>query len=123
LAPRSLTLVLDNLEQIPDAAGDVATLLRSCPDLRVLATSRIPLRIAGELRFAVRGLDGGGDDPAQRPGVRLFLERAAAAGLGDGDGGVDPVAVAELCTRLDGLPLAIELAAARSRIVAPAEML
>ena len=123
LAPLSMTLVLDNLEQIVDAAGDVATLLRSCPDLRVLATSRVPLRIAGELRFSVRALDGGGDDPAERPGVRLFLERAATAGFGDRDGGVDPVAVAELCTRLDGLPLAIELAAARSRIVAPNEML
>ena len=123
LAPLSLTLVLDNMEQIPDAAGEVATLMRSCPDVRIVATSRVPLRIAGEVRFVVRALDGSSDDPADRPGVRLFLERAAATGFGDGQGADDLAAVAELCIRLDGLPLAIELAAARSRIVAPTEML
>ncbi len=123
LAPLSLTLLLDNLEQIPDAAGEVATLMRSCPDVRIVATSRVPLRVAGEVRFVVRALDGGSDDPSERPGVRLFLERAAATGFGGSQGTDDLEAVAELCTRLDGLPLAIELAAARSRIVAPAEML
>ena len=123
LAPLSLTLVLDNMEQIPDAAGEVATLMRSCPELRIVATSRVPMRIAGEVRFVVRALDVSSDDPANRPGVRLFLERAAATGFGDGQGADDLAAVAELCIRLDGLPLAIELAAARSRIVAPPEML
>ena len=123
LGPLSLTLVLDNMEQLPDAAGDIATLMRSCPDVRVVATSRVPLRIAGEVRFVVRALDGSGDDPANRPGVRLFLERASATGFGAGQGADDLAAVAELCIRLDGLPLAIELAAARSRIVAPTEML
>ncbi len=118
---RSLTLVLDNLEQIPDAAGDIATMLRSCPALTVVATSRMPLRIAGEHRFEVRPLDVGSDDPAARPSVQLFLDRAAAVGALSGPADLD--AVAELCARLDGVPLAIELAAARSRIVAPAEML
>ncbi len=120
---RTLTIVLDNLEQIPDAAGDIATLLRSCPALTVVATSRVPLRIAGEHRFAVRPLDVASDDPAARPSVQLFLDRAAAVGAGSRSDPADLDAVAELCARLDGVPLAIELAAARSRIVAPAEML
>lgn len=123
LAPHSLTLVIDNMEQIADAAGEVATLMRSCPGLSIVATSRVPLRIAGEVRFVVRALGTGGPDPANRAGVRLFLERAATTGSGGGQGADDLAAVAELCARLDGLPLAIELAAARSGIVVPREML
>jgi predicted ATPase/DNA-binding XRE family transcriptional regulator len=126
LAPHELTLVLDNMEQITDAAGDVATLMRSCPGLSIVVTSRVPLRIAGELRYVVRPLDATGataGDPADRPGVRLFLERAAATGFDVGERVDQLAAVAELCRRLDGLPLAIELAAARSRVVPPREML
>jgi predicted ATPase/DNA-binding XRE family transcriptional regulator len=123
LGALSLTLVLDNMEQLPDAGDEIATLMRSCPEVRVVATSRVPMRIAGEMRFVVRALDGSSDDPTNRPDVHLFLERAAPTGFGDDQGVDDLAAVAELCTRLDGLPLAIELAAARSRIVAPTEML
>ena len=122
LASRRITLVLDNMEQIAEAAGAVGDLLRSCPDLQLVVTSRVPLRIAGEIRFPVRALDGGGADPATRPGVRLFLTRAEAIGFGDPHAD-DLAAVVELCDRLDGLPLAIELAAARARVVPPTEML
>ena len=123
LAARHLVLVLDNMEQIAAAAADVATLLGSCPDLRVVATSRVPLRIAGETCFVVPPLAATGTDPATRPAVRLFVERAAAAGWVAGPGAGEVDAVAELCRRLDGLPLAIELAAARSRILSPGDML
>ena len=123
LTAHSLTLVLDNVEQVADAAGEIAVLLQSCPGLSVVATSRVPLRIAGEVRFEVRALHAGGHDPAHRPDVRLFLDRAAAAGFDAASDADDLAAIAELCTRLDGLPLAIELAAARCRIVAPSEML
>lgn len=123
LASRPLTLVLDNVEQIVAAAPDVAALLRACPDLQIVATSRVPLRIAGERRYAVRPLGGDDADLRQRPGVRLFLERAAASGFTDHGAADELAAIAELCSRLDGLPLAIELAAARSGIVAPDEML
>ncbi len=122
LAPRRLTLVLDNMEQIAEAAGSVGDLLRSCPELQLVVTSRVPLRIAGEVRFPVRALDGGGADPATRPGVRLFLARAEAIGFRDPSAD-DLAAVVELCARLDGLPLAIELAAARAGVVSPVEML
>ena len=123
LAARQLVFVLDNMEQLTAAAGVVATLLRSCPGLRVVATSRVPLRIAGEVCFVVQALAATGTDPAAGPAVRLFVERAAAAGWVAGPGTGDVDAVAELCRRLDGLPLAIELAAARSRTVSPADML
>ena len=123
LAARQLVFVLDNMEQLTAAAGVVATLLRSCPGLRVVATSRVPLRIAGEVCFVVRALAATGTDPAAEPAVRLFVERAVAAGWVAGAGTGDVDAVAELCRRLDGLPLAIELAAARSRTVSPADML
>jgi predicted ATPase/class 3 adenylate cyclase len=108
-----LLLVLDNFEQIVEAAGEVARLLAACPRLRVLATSREPLRIAGEREFPLRTL-------AEAPAVELFRQRASAVNP-EFDG--DYHAIAEICRRLDSLPLAIELAAARVKVLTPEDLL
>ncbi|MGI8830648.1 MAG: ATP-binding protein [Candidatus Limnocylindria bacterium] len=120
LGDRDLLLVLDNLEQLlPSAGATVAELLSSAPNLRVLVTSRAPLRITGEHEFVVRPLDSGDPDrPEQRPApaVALFSERARAIRpdfVADRQTG--PM-VAAICDALDGLPLAIELAASRLRL-------
>jgi predicted ATPase/class 3 adenylate cyclase len=103
---RRLLLLLDNFEHVLDAAGTVASLVSSTPHARVLTTSREPLRISGEQRYAV-------DPLAQTDAVELFLDRARAV-----DPGFRPSAqVEEICRRLDGLPLAIELAAARVSVL------
>jgi non-specific serine/threonine protein kinase len=123
LVPRDMLLVLDNCEQIVDAVARLAeTLLRSCPDLRILATSREPLGIDGESVLRVPPLTV--PDPDHEPALMglprfdallLFEERAAAAvpGFELTDGNVG--AAAQICRDVDGLPLAIELAAARLR--------
>ncbi|MFC4035229.1 BTAD domain-containing putative transcriptional regulator [Streptomyces polygonati] len=114
-AGRDLLLVLDNCEHVIDAAATLTELLlASCPGVSVLATSREPLGVPGEL---VRPLDPLPDPPA----LRLLADRGAAArpGFSVED---DPVACAELCRRLDGLPLAIELAAARLRSMSPRQL-
>jgi predicted ATPase len=123
---RRLLLVLDNLEQVVEAAPELVALVERCPSLQVIATSRRPLGVVGERRWPLGPLPtpGPGRDPnASDPAMALFVERAAA---------VDPtftlddrntMAVAELCRRLDGLPLAIELAAARVRLLPPAALL
>jgi predicted ATPase/class 3 adenylate cyclase/Tfp pilus assembly protein PilF len=108
---RETLLVLDNLEQL-DAAPLAVELLAAAPRLRILATSRVPLRVAGEYRYEVRPL-------SDREGVELFLARARSAGASV----VDDHALHEICARLDGLPLAIELAAARARVYPPAALL
>ena len=106
-------VVLDNLEQLlPDAARPVAELLAGAPTLRIVATSREPLRIAGECEFDLPPMD---DDD----GVALFVERAQAVRPDVGD---SPVA-RELIRRLDRLPLAIELAAARVKLLGPEQLL
>ncbi|WP_411109313.1 AfsR/SARP family transcriptional regulator [Streptomyces sp. c-19] len=116
LASRPLLLVLDNCEHVIDAAAALAeTLLTHCPQLRVLATSREPLGVPGE---AVRPVEPLPPDPAHR----LFAERARAVRPSfdlarDGGETVD-----EICRRLDGLPLAIELAAARLRLLTPRQI-
>ncbi|MFF9640285.1 AfsR/SARP family transcriptional regulator [Kitasatospora aureofaciens] len=107
---RRMLLVLDNCEHLIQAAADlVDTLLAECPGLTVLATSREPLGVPGETVLPVEPLP----DPVA---LRLFTERAAAARPGF-DPRSDPQACAEICRRLDGLPLAIELAAARLRVM------
>ncbi|MFI6958522.1 protein kinase [Nocardia sp. NPDC050408] len=131
LAPRQLLLVLDNCEQIVDAAAKVAeTLLRACPGLRILATSREPLGIGGESVLRVRPLTV--PDPDREPSLRgaprydavsLFVERAAAAVPGFALTKDNLAAVAEICRHLDGLPLAIELAAARLPALSPEQIL
>ncbi|MBC2637805.1 MULTISPECIES: protein kinase domain-containing protein [unclassified Rhodococcus (in: high G+C Gram-positive bacteria)] len=131
LARRELLLVFDNCEQVVDAAAELsATLLRSCPRLRILATSREPLGIEGETVLSVPPL--AVPAPDRRPSLRgtpsydavtLFSERAAAAvptfALTEDNGGT----VAQICHRLDGLPLPIELAAARLRALSPEQIL
>ncbi|MCX4800656.1 winged helix-turn-helix domain-containing protein [Streptomyces sp. NBC_01214] len=114
-AHRSLLLVLDNCEHVIGAAAELAErLLTHCPGVRILATSREPLGVPGE---TVRPVEPLPPDPAHQ----LFADRGAAArpGFSPTD---DPAAVAEICARLDGLPLAIELAAARLRLLTPRQI-
>ncbi|MFI5984311.1 ATP-binding protein [Streptomyces sp. NPDC051555] len=114
-AQRRLLLVLDNCEHVIGAAAELAErLLTHCPGVRILATSREPLGVPGE---NVRPVEPLPPDHAHR----LFAERGAAArpGFAVAD---DPAAVAEICARLDGLPLAIELAAARLRLLTPRQI-
>ncbi|MET8475544.1 BTAD domain-containing putative transcriptional regulator [Streptomyces sp. NPDC006422] len=114
-AHRSLLLILDNCEHVIGAAARLAeTLLTRCPGLTILATSREPLGVPGE---SVRPVEPLPPDPAHR----LFAERAAAVRPGF-DPSQDQRAVAEICRRLDGLPLAIELAAARLRLLTPRQI-
>ncbi|WP_030615649.1 ATP-binding protein [Streptomyces fulvoviolaceus] len=115
-APRSQLLLLDNCEHVIGAAADLAeTLLTRCPGLTILATSREPLGVPGELVRPVEPLL-----PAQAH--RLFAERAAAVRPDTDTVLGDKEAVAEICRRLDGLPLAIELAAARLRLLTPRQI-
>ncbi|WP_309055448.1 BTAD domain-containing putative transcriptional regulator [Streptomyces sp.] len=115
LSARPFLLVLDNCEHVIDAAAALAeTLLTHCPRLRVLATSREPLGVPGE---TVRPVEPLPPDPAHR----LFAERARAV-RPSFDPGREAAAVAEICRRLDGLPLAIELAAARLRLLTPRQI-
>jgi predicted ATPase/DNA-binding SARP family transcriptional activator len=111
-------IVLDNCEHVVAGCADFAErLLRTCPAARLLATSRRPLGVDGELLWAVPPLDA---DPATHDGVELFFDRARLAGF-DLDAGQQGV-VAEICGGLDGLPLAIELAAGQVRVLTPAEI-
>lgn len=130
LRERHLLLVLDNFEQVADAAPLVGGLLASCPYLKVLVTSRIRLQLRGEREFPLSPLslpDPGRlptlDQLAQYDAVHLFVERATEALPGFTVTSANAAAVADICTRLDGLPLAIELAAARIRILPPEAML
>jgi predicted ATPase/DNA-binding CsgD family transcriptional regulator len=129
LCERQMLLVLDNFEHVATGATVVAEVLAACPSLDVLATSRGSLRLSGEHEFPVAPL--ALPDPEHRydlgalgayPGVELFLERAQAARpdfrLSEANAG----AVGAICARVDGLPLAIELAAARVRLLSPAEI-
>jgi predicted ATPase/class 3 adenylate cyclase len=109
LADRSVLLVLDNFEQVLDAAGEVATILRSSPGSRIVVTSRAPLRVAGEQEFPVGPLPTASRDDSS---ARLFAERARGV-RPTFDPRTDGDAIQEVCTLLDGLPLGIELAAAR----------
>ena len=123
LRPRRLLLVLDTCEHVVAAcAALVQQLLGGCPQLRLIATSREPLRVRGETVWRVPPLsmpavlDGlGADELARHEAIRLFAERAAAASPGFTLAADNADAVARLCRMLDGVPLAIELAAARVR--------
>jgi predicted ATPase/DNA-binding SARP family transcriptional activator len=124
-----ILLVLDNLEQLLDAVTAVSDLLAAAPGLRVLATSRESLRLYGEHRYAVPPLDVPGREGARdletlaaNDAVRLFLARANAVTAGFSLTEANGPAVAEICRRLDGLPLAIELAAARTDVLPPVAM-
>ena len=130
LRDRRLLLVLDNLEHLLGAAPALVELLAACRDVTLLVTSRAPLHVSGEHRLdvtplALPQLEPLPDVPdlAQVPSVRLFVERAAAVAPGFSLSPANAGVVAELCVRLDGLPLAIELAAARCRLLEPHELL
>lgn len=120
LADRELLLVLDNCEQVIGSAMDIGRLLTSAPGLTVLATSRAPLRIRGEHEYRVLTL---GTDDDQSVAVQLFLERAAAVRPDLPTDGRTRAALTGICRLLDGLPLAIELAAARCRMFDPPQLL
>jgi len=129
LRDKELLLVLDNFEQVTDAAPLVADLLAAASRLRVMVTSRAILHISGEHEFPVPPL--GIPDPAHLPplaalstyeGVTLFVERARAARPAFGVTDESWPAVARIVARLDGLPLAIELAAAKVRVLSPEQI-
>ncbi|WP_141578428.1 BTAD domain-containing putative transcriptional regulator [Actinomadura sp. WMMA1423] len=118
LGARRLLLVLDNCEHVVEQAAELADrLLRRVPGVRVLATSREPLGLPGEVVWAVPPLEvpGRGDDPAAASAVRLFAARAEAASRAFRLDAETAGRVGELCRRLDGIPLALELAATRVR--------
>jgi predicted ATPase/class 3 adenylate cyclase len=141
LAERKVLLVLDNFEQVIDAAPLVADLLRAAPNLRVIATSRAALRVSGEQEYPVPGLpvpvdllalsdleklNLSGDERAtvvetvtQYEAVRLFITRAVAVRPDFQVTNDNAPAVAAICARLHGMPLAIELAAARIKLLQP----
>ena len=107
LSERELLLLLDNFEQVVEAAPELSRLLEACPNLRLLVTSRELLRINGELEYPVPQL-------AEPEAIELFCERAR----------LEPdETIAELCRRLDDMPLALELAAPRTRVLTPAQIL
>ncbi len=129
----STVLLVDNAEHVVSAVGAaVADLLVRCPELRIVVTSRTPLGVAGERLVEVAplalGPDKGSIDPAApsqatSAAARLFLDRATAVAPGWLPDELDLVAIDDLCERLDGLPLAVELAAARVRELSPEEIL
>lgn len=126
LGDRTSLLILDNLEQIPDADAVVGQLLKDAPGVQILTTSRRPLHLVDEQLFPVPALalpEPGRSIAGEAGSVQLFVRRARMVSPDFGltiDNAAD---VAALCRRLDGLPLAIELAAARSRILSPRALL
>jgi predicted ATPase len=130
LSGRNMLLVLDNIEHLPDASELLPELLEHCPNLHLLVTSRAVLHLSWEVIVEVQPLavpDPGSSIDLQAlsryEGVALFIERARAADPAFAVTGQDASAVAEICCRLDGLPLAIELAAARLRVLPPQALL
>jgi len=130
LRDKRLLLVTDNFEQVLEGGPDVGMLLTSTEAVHVLATSREPLGLSGEREYPVPPL--GLPDPEHLPAIErlsqyesvsLFVERATAVQPAFRVTNENAPAVAEICTRLDGLPLAIELAAARAKILTPQAML
>ncbi len=130
LQRQQVLLVLDNFEQVTEGATLVADLLGGAPGLKVLVTSRVRLHLRGEKELALAPLPLPASTPpaqvadlARIPAIALFVERAAEAQAGFTLTQENAAAVAAICRRLDGLPLAIELAAARSKILAPPALL
>ena len=129
LSPRRLLLVLDNLEHLLPAAKAIAALIAACPSLTVLATSREPLQLRSEREIPVAPLALPEEGTAHVaglasiPAVALFVQRAEAANPRFALTQANATDVAEIARRLDGLPLAIELAAARIKLLPPAALL
>lgn len=128
LRARRMLLILDNVEQVAAAAPEIAALLAKCPHLAVLATSRTALHVRMEQRYVVAPLA----TPGRRPpvetltsyaAVQLFVARARAVQVDVGSEPASLSTVAEICRRLDGVPLAIELAAAHARLLSPPDLL
>ncbi len=129
-ATRHLLLVLDNFEQVVDAAPAISQLLTTSSNLTILVTSRIPLHLHAEREFPVSPLAlptpsqiAGSIDLASNPSVALFVQRAQAVKPDFSLTSSDATAVAEICNQLDGLPLAIELAATRIKVLSPQALL
>ena len=128
LENRHVGLLLDNLEQVIEIGNGLVKLLASCPSVHILATSREALRVRGERALAVPPLDlpadarGSSEALAASDAVRLFLERARESGAAFEVNDDALSAIADICIRLDGLPLAIELAAARLHLFDVAEL-
>ena len=130
LREKKFLLVLDNLEHVLEAAPEVVALIEACPNLSVLVTSRAPLRVRGEQEYPVGPLalpastiSPDAEEVVGAPSGRLFAERAAAASPSFELSPENAGAVAAICWRLDGLPLALELAAAKVRFLDPATLL
>ena len=131
LSPRQALLCLDNCEHLTAPCADLALdLLNHCPDLKILATSRVALGVIGEMIYRVpplplpaRGAPLSISSALESAAVQLFVERAAAVRQGFALKGSNLAAVIGICERLDGLPLGIELAAAQTRVLAPAQIL
>ena len=126
---RRMLLVLDNFEHLLEAGPLVSDLLARCPGLNVLATSRAALRLSSEYEHAVSPLalpdprQARAADVARSPAVGLFVARSQAASAQFALTDANAAAIAAICARLDGLPLALELAAARSKLFAPSALL
>lgn len=130
LRDKHLLVVLDNCEHLLSAAFEIVTLLEACPHLVILATSRSPLRVSGEQEYAVASLALPAFDLAATaegattsPAVRLFVERARATGIGFELTETNAAAVTGICRQLEGLPLALELAAPRLKLLSPGALL
>jgi predicted ATPase len=126
LGERELLLVLDNCEHLLPATSLIADLLTACPRVRVLASSRAPLGLAGERLWPVAPLalpHEGETRPDLGPAVTLFVARAQAVAPDFSLSETNAAAVSQICRHLDGLPLALELSAARMRIFQPADLL
>ncbi len=128
VAERSMLFVLDNFEQVAAAAPSLGGLLGTCPNLSLLVTSREPLAVGWEQLFDVGPLDcpradAASDMIAQAPAAALFVQQARAVRPGFTLNVSNARTVAEICQRLDGLPLGIELAAARMRVLSPEAIL
>jgi len=127
---RRLLLVLDNFEHLLEAVSEVAGLLAACPSLKILTTSRAPLRLRGEQEYPLDPLPVPDlvrvptvEDVEDVPSVRLLVGRVQEASPGFGLTQQNAAAVATICRRLDGLPLALELVAARLRLLPPTALL
>jgi predicted ATPase/class 3 adenylate cyclase len=128
IGDQQLLLLLDNCEHLVDAAAEAAAgLLESCPNLRVLATSRELLGVPGEVALAAQSLslppaEGNGEVIEGFDAVKLFVERATTAKPGFQVTPSNAADIAQICRRLDGMPLALELAAARVRVMSPEQI-
>jgi predicted ATPase len=129
LEGKDILLILDNFEQVTEAAVDVSELLSELPDLNVLVTSRVPLQLRGEYEYPVSPLEippeheQALEETISFDAVALFLQRAKAVKPDFEPTHSNQAAIAEICRRLDGLPLAIELASARIKMLTPDALL